>query len=622
MAIFRRNWRKKGAPLELDDAQAHPGARPLTAAAMPMAGPGVTRVNRMRQAGSNSDWQREGWYFFDVIGEFRSPLVWIANAISQADIHATELDLGTGTPTGPASDPRAVAAATQVLGGAAKRAGLLRILALCWQVPGEAWVIVNPRPRKRGKPQPDEWIVLSPSKVKAKGSGADARWEYADPKTGLDVPLSPQARLFRVWCPHPDDNLKADSAARPALPVCREVEKSSQTIAGQLDSRLAVAGYALIANELDYPRGDHDTSAMSLMDDVLTATETAIQTPGTAAGLVPIFINAPGELIASGGALAFVNPTSEFVQGLDDLREKALARLAATLDMPKDVAAGTQGESNHWSAWQVEESTYKIYIEPLLKELGDAITEQWFRPALVAMGMTEEQAEGFEIGWDTTAIVARPDDTDNLRDLHDRLLISDEYMLAENGVPEDARPDDAEYTRRLLERIVIGAPTLLSDPNVASAMGLDVVVAPAATGATGEVPGGELVPGATEPETPAALPATQGEEPEAEEVPAGLVAAAELLVYDALNRAGGRLLTRENRGQFASTNKHDLYMKVGYENDRIDALLEGSFAFADVAANTWRLDAETFTAKLRGYVAYCLFRRVLHDRTELETWLR
>lgn len=618
MAIFRR--KKPGGPLEAESGS-HEGALAVTAAAMPMAGPGVVKANRARKNTTDTDWQRDAWYFFDVIGEFRGPMVWIANAISQADIHATELDPETGKPTGPSSDSRAIRAASQVLGGAAKRAGLLRMLALNWQTPGEAWVIVRPRPDRRGVPQPDEWIVLPPAKVKSKGNGVDARWEYTDPKTGVDVMLEESARLFRVWQPHPADPMWADSAARPALPVCREVERASQTIAGQLESRLAIAGFGLVANELDVPKGDHDTTAMAVMDDLLTATETAIQTPGTAAALVPILLNAPGELIASGGALAFVNPTGEFVMGLDDLRDKALARLAATLDMPRDVAAGTQSEANHWSAWQVEESTYKIYIEPLLKELGDAITEQWFRPALIAMGMSADEADRYEIGWDTTAIVARPDDTENLRDLHDRLLISDDYMRDENGIPEDAAPDDAEYTRRLLERIVIGAPTLLSDPNVAQALGLDITVSPAATGVSGTVENGELEATPPEPQEPRALPATEAVEPEAEEVPAGLVAAAELLVFDALNRAGGRLLTRENRGQFKDVPKHELHTVIAAAG-RTETLLVDSFQFAEPVAEAYGLEAGAFRESLYGYVAGRLVAQRPHNRDHLKKFLR
>lgn len=600
------------------DTQAPP--RAIAAAAMPMSGPGVLRASRARRQTSNSDWQREGWYFFDVIGELRGPLVWIANAVSQADVHATELDPETGKPTGPSDNPTAKAVAAQVLGGPARRGGLLRVLSLCWQVPGEAWVIVKPTPRKRGQAQPDEWIVLPPSKVKAKGNGADARWEYTDPMTGTEQPLDPAARLFRVWCPHPADYIQADSAVRPALPICREVEKASQNIASRLNSRLASAGMIALADELDFPKGDHDTTAMAFMDELLAAAETGIQQPGTAAAAVPLVFNAPGELIGSGGAAAFIDVATEFVSSVVELRNDGLARLAATLDMPRDVAAGTQGESNHWSAWQVEESTYKIFIEPLLKEIGDAITEQWFRPALVAAGMDPVAAEGYEVGWDTTAIVARPDDTENLRDLHDRLLISDAYMLAENGVPEDAMPDDEEYTKRLLEKIVVGAPTLLSDPNVAGAMGLEITVAPGATGATGEVTGGELEPTGTPASEPRSLPATQDDEPAAGDVPEGLVAAAELLVFDALSRAGGRLITRENRGQFTTTPKHELHTVIAAADP--GPLLRDSFQFSDRVADAYGINSVALDAVLLAYTRNLLATGQAHDPGLLTARLR
>ncbi|MDF2711081.1 MAG: pas4 [Nonomuraea muscovyensis] len=613
MAIFRR--RSKDGPLLPEDVDLTVTPRTITAAAMPMSGPGVKIADRARKFAANSDWQKQGWYYYDVIGELRAPLVWIANAVSQADLHATEIDPATGTPTGPSTNPVAMQAAAQVLGGAAKRATLLRVLALCWQVPGEAWVVVRPQ----GRTLPDEWIVLPPSQVKSKGTGAAAQWMYRDPKVGVDIPLDAKSRLFRIWDPHPADYIQADSAIRPALPICREIEKSTQTIAGQLDSRLALAGLLLLADELDLPKGEGETTASALMDELLSAAEATIQQPGTPSAVVPIAINAPADMIASGGALAFVNPVTEFVGGLDELREKALARLAATLDMPRDVAAGTQGESNHWSAWQVEESTYKIYIEPLLRELGDALTEQWYRPALVAMGMSPEQANRFEIGWDTTKIVARPDDTENLRDLHDRILISNKYMLNENGVPEDAAPDEAEYTQRFLERIVVGAPTLLADPNVARALGLDIVVAPAATGVSGEVEGGELeaAPPADASE-PRALPGTEGAEPEPEGVPDGLTAAAEVIVKQALSRAGGKLLTRENRGQYLNVPKHELYQHI--RPSEVTGLVE--LQFTSGVAETFGVRRAHLAGGLGLYVEHLLRTGEAFDREQMRWYLR
>ena len=357
MAIFRR--RKSDGPL-LVEGDAHPKARAMTAAGMPMSGPGVTALNRSRNQSTTEQWQDQAWYYFDAIGELRGPLVWIANAVSQAELHATELDPATGAPTGPSEDPVAVAAANQVLGGPSGRATLLRLIALCWQVPGETWIIVRPR----GRNQPDQWLALAGNKVHAKGG----KWAYTDPYTGMPVTLGPNDRLIRCWQPHPADQSKADSAVRPALPICMEIEKSSQNIGARLDSRIASNGVMAIADELGLP-------ADEFMAFFMNAAETSLKNPGTAASQVPLAFNAPMEAIASGGAFAHYDLGTQFDASVVDLRTSALERLASTLDMPKDVAEGTQGESNHWSAWQVEESTYKIFIEPLLKAVGDVITE-------------------------------------------------------------------------------------------------------------------------------------------------------------------------------------------------------------------------------------------------------
>lgn len=624
MAIFRR--RKKDGPLELDEGgQGLHGQTPrsLMAAAMPMTGPGVDRINRGRAPETQEQWQRTAWYFWDSIGELRGPTTWIANAVSQADLHAADLDADTGKPTGPSESAAAVAVAAQCLGGVSQRSGLLRLLALCWQIPGEAWVIIRPQTgRLRGRPKPDQWLVLSGNKVTSKGE----QWVYTDPVTRMPVTLGPNDRLIRVWNPHPDDQARADSAVRPGLPICREVEKASQNIAARLDSRIATNGVMAIAEEVDFPKGEFETPAASFMDQFMTSAEHGLTNPGQASSQVPMAFTAPAEFIANGGAFAHYDLSTQFDGSVVELRGDALRRLAATLDMPKDVAEGTQGESNHWSAWQVEESTYKIFIEPLLKALGDALTEFWFRPALITMGMTAEQAETLEIGWDTTAIVARPDDRETLESLYEKLLISDAYMLAENGVSEDAMPDDEERSRRLLEKIILaGVPaSMLADPNVAKAIGLSVEVSPMAAGVDAEVgPGGELE--APEPEPAAlpgnvrALPGTQNDQTRAEpDVPAGLTAAAEVLVMQALDRAGGRLLTNQNRGQFKNTPRHELYQHIRPQDP--GTLVE--IKFADELARSFAVRPGALRVALEMYVTKLLASGSAYDRDELRWYLR
>lgn len=585
-----------------------PPPKAVVAAAMPMSGPGVQRIHASRRLATTEEWQRQAWYYFDTIGELRGPLVWIANAVSQADLHATDIDPDSGLPTGPTEDTRANAVAQQALGGPTQRANLLRLIALCWQVCGEAWIVIRPQTgRTAGRPKPDQWLVLSGARVRPKGD----QWTYMDPFTGATVVLGAKDRLIRVWQPHPDEQSKADSACRPALPICAEIEKSSQNIAARLDSRLALNGLLLIADELEMPKGDHPTVAASVMEQILNTAEYSLQNPGQASAQVPIGLNAPGELIASGGAVAHIDLSTEFDGQVVGLRESALGRLANTLDMPRDVAEGTQAEANHWSAWLVSEDTYKIFIKPLLDAIGNAVTELWYQPALSLLGYTPEAVALSELGWDTTAIVARPDDRETLESLYDKILISDEYMLTENGVSTDAMPSKEERTRRLLEKWVSGAPTLLADPNITQGMDLGLEISPVAAGVDAEVgAGGELVTPEPEPAPnalPGATPDTRGEEP----VPEGLVAAAELIVYDALSRAGGRLLTNQNRGQFKATPRHELHTATPATDPF--ALLEGSFQFTDRVADAYGIDRETFTADLHEYCYYRLQSGKAHD---------
>jgi hypothetical protein len=572
--------------------------------------------------GGKEDWQREAWYYYDAVGEFRSAVTWIGNAVSKADLHAAEYDRESGTVGEPTDDARVQAAAQAVLGGPAQRAQLLKQLAVMWQVPGEGFIVIRPTGGERtdGTPQPDEWLVLSGTRLQFKGGA----WSYTDPRTLRPVTLTSNDRLIRVWDPHPDDPIKSDSAARPALPILREVEKSSQNIAARLDSRLAGNGIWLVPSEMDFPRADGLSKAESLMDFVMTAMEASLRNPGQASAQVPIVVEVPGEFIPQ-AAQGFLDFSTAFDAAVVELRTTGLSRLAATLDMPNETAEGSTGGMNHWGAWQVEETTYKVYIEPLLDRLADAITEHYFHPVLRAMGVAD--ADRWVLAWDTTSIVARPERTSELMELHERVLISDDYLRAELGIPDDAVPGEDERIRRELLRLVAGAPTLLASPQVGdrlfgfelppATVGVDPAAADAAAGEevdTGQ--GSRELPAAPESTRPDA----QTPRDDAGEVPDGLVAAAELIVYDALSRAGGRLLTREHRGQFASTPKHELYLHLP-GTDAHGPLLRDSFTFVDRVAETFGMRRAVLGDCLYAYCVSLLDAKAPHDRVELRARL-
>lgn len=603
MSVFRRRDQQEEAP-----------PKAVMAAAMPLAGPDVRRVATVLNKGRVEGWQADAWYFYDAIGELRAPINWISNAVSQASPFAAETDPETGLVTGPTEDTRVQRVASQLLGGTAHRAQLQYILAVCWQVPGEAFIIIRPRPLVRGVRQPDEWLILSGDKVKQKGGS----WTYTDPQTMLPVTLGNTDRLIRVWSPHPRDQAMADTAVRPALPTLREIEKSSMNIAARLDSRLAGNGILAIPQEINFPTKDGESQASAVTAYLMEAMEASLSNPGTAGAQVPIIIEIPSELIDS-FKNGHLDLSTDFDASVVELRDNGLSRLASTLDMPNETAEGSTGGMNHWGAWQVEESTYKIYIEPLLQRLGDALTTYWFHPALRAMGITDP--ERYVIDWDTSSIVKRPDSTEDLNWLYDHRLISDDFRRAESGIPDDGIPSVDEVQRRLLVDVVTAAPTLAADPQIGQEL-FGFEVAPAAAGISQAELDGETPEPAAAPQDSGAraLPAGQ-DAAQADDVDPGLVAAAGLVVKDALSRAGGRLLTREYRGEFASTPKHALYLSIPHGDEDTSRLLEGSFQFVEDVAQAYGRDPKALTATLRSYTENLIDNRSVHDPRALAFWI-
>lgn len=577
------------------EAPAAPGpTRTLLAAAMPLEGPAGRQAWNARSG--DDGWQKQAWYYYDAVGELRFAFNYLANAVSRATLYAAEIDPETGLVTGPTEDARAQAAVTSILGGADDRPQLQSTMTLHWQVTGETFILVIPQ----AGGVPDRWLALSATAIRVQGG----TWSYRDPLTGVWTRLRQgQDRLIRIWSPHPEDQTHADSAMRAALPILQEVEKTSQNIIARLDSRLAGNGILFLPQELDFPTAENEkANAQTFMALLMEASEASIAAPGTAAAQVPIMAQIPAELFAQLGN-AHMDLSTAMDAAITELRESALTRVGRTLDMPREVAMGQMAEANHWSAWQVEETTYKIHLEPLLLKLGMALTKEWFRPALKAMGITDP--DRFVLAWDVTEIVARPDDKEDVKYLFENNLVSVDYVLGKFGVPDDARPSDEESRFNLARTLVINAPSTLENASVAELLGLEPTVSASAPAA--------LEPAETD-QVVRALPTRQDGPDE------GLVAAAELVVFDALSRAGGRLLTRQYRGQFASTPKHELHTVIPRPDD-ISALLEGSFQFTANIANAWGRDPSQLQQALEVYVENRLRTGLVHDREMFRVYI-
>lgn len=573
--------------------------RSLVASAMPLVGPDGKAA--WQASSGDAGWQAQAWYYYDAIGELRFAFNWLANAISRASLYAAEIDPATGKiSTDPTNDSRAQAAAQAVLGGADDRPQLQSTMALQWQVSGETFVLILSQQTDpvTGNSIPDRWLCLSRRSMRERAG----TWSYKDPLTGVWSKLNERDRVMRVWSPHPDEQTHADSAMRACLPILQEVEKSSQNIIARLDSRLASNGLYLIPQEVDFsPADSEQSSSQTFRQMLLDAMTVSLARPGTAEAQAPIVADVPGEWLA-----AMADGHVDFATAMDasitELRRDALNRVGATLDMPREMAMGELAQANHWSGWLIEESTYKIHVEPFLLKFGMALTKTWYRPALTAMG--ESDPDRFVLAWDITEVVARPDDKEDVKYLLENNLVTPDWARSKFGVPDDAIPSEDEERKNLARVLAQAAPSILENESVAAALGFEPTVQP--TPAIG--------PGAEEEQTdPRALPQTRDSEPDA-----ALVAAAELVALDALGRAGGRLLTREYRDRFSHVDKWALHTVIPRDQNKIDDLMAGSFQHVSLIASA----GSPLQAQLQAYVRNRLINGIVHDRDVMREYLR
>lgn len=530
-------------------------------------------------------WQAEAWAQFDICGELRYATGWKGNAAAQATLYAADVDPFTGRPTGPTENTTVQKIADSILGGPVRRPQHIRTMAVNLDVAGEVYVIVL----AGGGEAADEWLVVSSTEMNIQGKSV----EFTHPKTGLARRLNDKDLMIRIWMPHPRLQLNADSAVRALLPTLREIENTSKNIAARLDSRLASAGILKVPIEADFADGDDDPEGPTgLAGQMHAAMRASLQDAGSAGSQVPIILQADRENLA---AIEHISLATEVTDEVIELREKAIGRFAAGMDLPREVLEG-MGASNHWSAWQVEEATYKTHLLPLLDLISDAVTIAYFLPALEAARVPTPA--NYMLAFDGSSLIGEPDPLAEALELFDRGIISDEAVRIITSTPEEYAPKGDDRLRALAERLVIAAPTLIQEPELRRRLGFTEVATPISPGgAVQAVEAGTV-------DTPDGPPSRTAS--------ADFLAASIAVTY-ALERAGNRLLnTQRLKDEFSNIPRHELHARLKPDPDRHGDLLADAWRHVPMLAVAY--DLERYTRALLAVGAP-------HTDANLREWL-
>lgn len=425
------------------------GDRSLTAASVRITDPSKAFRATLIAGTNEAEWQEQAWDYVDVVSELGYYVNWRVAAASRCRLIASEVDPDTRIPTGFCEDAEVVQLVADIGGSAALQAQLIGRMTGLLTVPGEGYYAVlardpsrevtldrtPPVPGVNGMPEAgtEQWFALSRAEIARKTSGRD----------GLSITLPDGTKhaynadvdvLFRVWNPDLRKAVEATSAVRSNRDALNEIVRSTAAIDNASRSRLVGNGVLFVPQEMSLPQQQSAptaesvggptvdtltaatpalgaTGAQQLQDMLYDVGTTAYQDQNSMAAFMPIIAAAPGEWIKNVQHLKFDSTVPETAIAT---RDKAITRLARGLDVSPERLLG-MGESNHWSAWLLDEQDVKVHISPVLERICAAFTESVFRDALAALGRDPDQ---FVVWYDATDLTQDPDKTSEAEDAY------------------------------------------------------------------------------------------------------------------------------------------------------------------------------------------------------------
>lgn len=421
---------------------------------------GGFNMGTLRHTGADH-WHQEVWEHYREVGEFRYACDWIGAQLSKAIIFATK---ETADGIEQITDGPVLDYISELFGNSDGRAEMFRLIGIHMSVTGECYIVGYPDPDPMGDGT-DKWEVTASTKCIRPATDAKDDWWKVNDVTLKDV--DPETVMaIRIWRPDPLEPQLSISPARAIRPTLRELRKLSQHVSAQIDSRLAGAGILLMPSTMGMPTPetvDGDTAAVQkansadeLMHILMQAMARSIANRDDASAMVPIVVTATAEDIAAVKHLTFWSPLDEHAI---ELRKEAIGRLALGMDMPPEVLQG-HSDSNHWSAWQADESAIKSHTEPLLKIITTALGTHYLRPLISdEPAYAADRLAAFSVGADTSEMRLRPNRSKEALELYNLGELSGTALRRETGFDEYDAMGAEELTTWLTQKVASGSTT-------------------------------------------------------------------------------------------------------------------------------------------------------------------
>ena len=554
----------------------------------------AARIYQPRQ-----DWQAECYRHYGICGEARFAAKFFGHSVSRATLLAATMVAGTtvATPAGEAAD-----LLDALFNGRDGQTQMLDSIGTHLTIAGECYLV------GRQVEGVDTWEIVSCLEMVVSGTNWSINYGSGIPA----VNLTEQDVVIRIWLPSPAHRIEADSPFRALLPILSEIEWLTRHVFAQITSRLAGSGILIMPQGMTFPPPPEQAlpdgttvpakpanDADSFMATLADAMMAPIEDPSSPSAVVPIVVTAPDDTIDKPRLLTFWSELDAASMGL---RNEAIRRFALGMDLPPEqvlgmsgTSSGSSGSVSHWGAWQVEESTIKLHIEPMLDVIVNGLTVGYLRPLTDDLSL---------ITYDSSALRLRPDRSKEAFELYDRGLISSAALLRENGFDADDTPSGEEFIRWLTIKVASGSATPEQVQAALGQLGVDL----------GPIAAPEAVPRETRPDRTLEEHPTRPRTPDEN----ALVAASEALVFRALERVGNRMRQSVSKPPGVPSYETHVYVKA---NGSAERLLEDAWSCAPQVLDGIA-DCEKVVPVLSAYCASLMAEQSPHRRDRLVNWLR
>lgn len=400
--------------------------------------------------GTKQAWQTDAWIYRDLIPELRFGGKFVANAIGRVKFIPAMVNADGDDPVPfwkkpEGLDPALAQAAADELARLPFHSGtkFQGRMAENVDVAGECWLhgYLDSLGRER-------WEVLSVDEVQIAPDGVIT---LKNDKGQIRHQVNPaQEEMIRLWVQHPRYSDYADSPLRALQDVCSEIVLNGRERRAVSRSRAAANGILLVPEGMSLSSATQDdpgdADSNGFMGELQGAMLAPINNEGDPGAVVPMLIQGAPDDLKEIRQVRLEREDSEVILAKLD---NAIGRLGTGLDIPREILSG-MGDSNHWSAWQIDASTYRYHIDPRCRVLADAITEGFLWPALMARGQfTVEQISQIQVWFDASNLTENPNRTQDAKDAYDRVAIGGKTLRDALGFTDEDAPTDDEAMRQI-----------------------------------------------------------------------------------------------------------------------------------------------------------------------------